>query len=116
MVTRILPEHDWPRIAETGCVVDKAWESTATRGCVITTEIGRKIIATAFVFLAGDSTPHVDGLWIDHAWRGKVAVLRGLYRGVKFAVDHLGGDHRIPIEAAVWMTRPERRQYGVELV
>ena len=115
MVTRILPEHEWPRIADTGCVVDQRWGETATRGCVVSVERGSKILATAFVFLAGDDTPHVDGLWIDKPWRGKLGVLRGLHRGVKFAVEHLGGARTIPIEAAVWMTRPERRAHGVEL-
>jgi len=114
MVTRILPEYEWPRISETGCVVDKAWQEKATRGCIVSVERWTEIIALAFVFQAGDNTPHVDGLWIREPWRGKVSVLRHLYRGVKFAVEQLGGG-TIPIDAAIWMTRPERRAEGVRL-
>ncbi len=115
MVTRILPEAEWPRIADTGCVVDKTWADKATTGCVISVERGQQILATAFVFLAGDSTPHVDGLWVDESFRGRIGMQRNLLRGIKWAVEHLGGSRTIPIDAAVWMNRPERRAHGVRI-
>ncbi len=115
MITRILPPEEWPRIAETGCLVDKAWAARAQRGCVVVVELGRRLIATAFVFCAEDATPHVDGLWIADGYRGRVSLLRALHRGIKFVVDQLGGG-RVPIgSAAAWMTRPERRAHGIEL-
>lgn len=117
MVARILPEWEWPRLADTGCCVDQSWRDRATQGCVVSVEQGPAIMATAFVFLTADGVPHVDGLWVRSGWRGRVTVLRPLRRAIKFAVDHLGGDTWIPIDAAAgWMTRPERRGHGVQLV
>lgn len=113
LVTRVLPEAEWPRLAETGCLVDRSWSPRAVRGCVISVEQWTAIIATAFVFVTADDVPHVDGLWIAPTWRGKVSALRAIYRGIQYAVKSLGGGP-VPVEAAVWMTRPERRAHGVE--
>lgn len=117
IVARVLPEWEWPRIAETGCTVDLAWQEKAIQGCVVVVECGQNILAIAFVFLTADRLPHVDGLWIKEGYRGLISVLRPLRRGIKFAVDHLGGASRtVSVEAAVWMTRPERRAHGVEFI
>ena len=116
MTTRILPQNEWPRIAETGVLVDKRWELTATLGCVVAVEIWTRIIGLAFVFItANDNTPHIDGLWIEADYRGNVGVGRGLRRGVKAALDLLGADRVVPITGAVWMHNPQRRAHGIEL-
>lgn len=112
MLTRVLQEWEWPRLSETGCEVDRAWHETATNGCIVVVEVGRAIIATAFVFLTADNVTHVDGLWIDAVYRGRTVAARHLRRGIKYAVDQLGGSRAIPVDAAVWMRKPE---HGIEL-
>jgi hypothetical protein len=54
-------------------------------------EIGPRIIATAFVFRADDDAPHIDGLWIEDAFRKRIGVQRRLYRALKWALSALGG-------------------------
>ncbi len=104
MIARILPPHEWPRLAETGCCVDQTWQARATRGYVVSVEIGRRIIATAFVFLADDEYPHVDGLWIDAPFRRKIRVQRSLHRGLTWAIARLGGG-TVSIVGIPWMRR-----------
>ncbi len=91
MIARILPPHEWPRLSETGCKVEKSWQARATRGCVVSVEIGARIIATAFVFHADDNAPHIDGLWIEESFRRKIGVQRHLYRALTWALAALGG-------------------------
>ncbi len=115
LLVRILPEWEWPRLSETGCLVDRTWQAKATRGCVLVVEFAQTIVATAFVFLTADDVTHIDGLWIAEDYRGHIALLRRLHRGLKYAVEELGGSREIPVEAAVWMLRPERRGHVIEL-
>jgi hypothetical protein len=114
MIARILPEWEWPRIAETGCRVDMRWQRTATAGAVVVVEQLSKLVALAFVFRTADDQNRVDGLWIAPEYRGRMTVLRPLHRVIKYALESLG-DPCVPTEAAVWMTRPERRSDGVRL-
>jgi len=116
MVVRILPEWEWPRIAETGSCVDKRWQTLATRGYVVSVEAWTRILAIGFVFVAQDSTPHIDGLWIDDEYRGTVSVPRKLLRGFSAALDLLGSDRQVPLDAAsAWMRPCARRLHGIKL-
>ena len=114
MIARILPEWEWPRIAETGCRVDMRWQRTAKQGFVVAVEQWTKLVALAFVFRTADDKHRVDGLWIAPEYRGRMTVLRPLHRAIKYALERLGAS-TIPTDAAVWMTRPERRADGVKL-
>jgi len=114
MIARILPELEWPRIADTGCRVDMRWQRTAKAGFVVSVEQWTQIIALAFVFRTADDQNRVDGLWIAPAYRGRMTVLRPLHRAIKYALGRLGAS-TVPTDAAVWMTRPERRTHGVKL-
>ena len=115
MVTRILPESEWPRLRDTACKVDQSRAERAESGCVISVERNQQIIATAFVFNEKDDPDrtHADGVWIDDRYR-TFQVRRQLLRGMKFAIDQLG--HRpLVITNAPWMRPRKAGSHGIEL-
>ncbi len=101
MIARILPPSEWPRIAETECRVDPRWASIAERGYIVVVEEGAAIIATAFVFLAGTTSPLIDGLWIDAPYRRRVGVQRKLHAGLQYALIALLGVEAPPVQAVL---------------
>lgn len=74
MVTRILPEQEWPRLLETGCEVEQATREAAESGYVLVAENEhQEIVGTLFVTFSA----HFDGAWVRQDCRDG-SVLRRL--------------------------------------
>lgn len=74
MLTRLLPSDEWPRLSETG-MAPLAESLHPAMDEVIVVEDGDTIIGTWSFKIV----PHVEGLWIADAHRGKPAVGRHLW-------------------------------------
>lgn len=81
LTLRVLPPDEWYRLDET--LSAQAWRHLdPARTEMIVVEDGNRIVGHVAHFLH----PHLEGAWIDPAYRGKVAVGRRLLRAVRALV------------------------------
>jgi hypothetical protein len=86
MVTRILPEAEWPRLAATGCQLEQGYRDAVKSGYVLVTEneVG-EIVGTMFVTMS----LRFDGAWTDPRYRDG-SVLRRLGHAAMRMAEDLG--------------------------
>lgn len=77
MTTRLLPPSEWPRL--TGTLLDPAWRSFSYSDKIMVVEDGEQIVACVSL----TQQWHLDGLWIQPAYRHRVSVGRRLLRTVR---------------------------------
>lgn len=87
MVTRVLPEPEWPRLTETGWMLAQV-QKASTVGQVLTVEDGSRILGCGMVALCA----HLEGVWLHPDVRGDVAVGRRLWRELCASVGRFGAD------------------------
>lgn len=82
MVTRILPEEEWPRLLQTGCEVEQATRDAAESGYVLVAENdAQEIVGTLFVTFSA----HLDGAWVREDCRDGSALRRLSHLGMSLA-------------------------------
>lgn len=84
LVSRVLPEAEWPRLAGLGACAVKPTE--VVNGAVLVEECGDQIVGCAIVFQTPNKEAHLDGVWIHPAFRTGRVALR-LWRSILKALE-----------------------------
>jgi len=86
MTTRVLPRHEWPRLK--GTELETLWPLLPQDADVLVVEEDGDIVGCWALYLL----PHVEGVWVHPAHRGRGGVVRRLLSGMRTLVYALQRD------------------------